>query len=605
MTPTSVRARGLMLVGLTAVVTATLGFLYVQTQKYDSSSYFENVALLRQLKQLDARWELDVLKSRMGINADYDSLVDPLFDLNHLQKSLQDVIADQKHMGDGLAKETMAFHEAVEVKTRLIEDFKSHNSVLRNSLAFLPTASDDVELALRLGKHDDARLPRRISPAVNYVLLKSMVYSQAPADESAAEIEERLKQLESLEAGLSSGAREALVIFAMHVRTLLREQPAVTRLLLGISGVPAAARIDDLDKLLSGEKQQADFLAQRYRQYSLVFAAALAALLLYLAVNLFRSHTVINRVNRELQATNATLEERVEERTRELQAAQGELIATARRAGMAEIANNVLHNVGNVLNSVNVSAELISVGVRRSKADGLVKAVALLDEHAGRLGEFFTCDEKGKRLPGYLNRLVKALDAEQRNIIQELDSLTRSVQHIKDIVATQQSYAGSASMVEVVDVGDLLKDALRMNAGLLARNEVTVHECLMQVPRMALDRARVLQILVNLIGNAAQSLHEVGDRPRELAIHAALEGDAERALQISVRDNGVGISPDVLPQLFVHGFTTRRAGHGFGLHSCAIAAKEMGGTLMACSDGNDQGAVFTLQLPIKLEAESA
>ena len=286
--------------------------------------------------------------------------------------------------------------------------------------------------------------------------------------------------------------------------------------------------------------------------------------------------------------------------TRELHAVQSDLVTTARQAGMAEIANNVLHNVGNVLNSVNVSAGLVNSKMRYSKALGLAKAVQLINEHAADLGDFLTHDAKGKQLPDYLNKLVAALAAEQQSVVEELGSLTTSVDHIKDIVATQQSYAGAASVVEEVQVRELLEDALRMNAGALARHQVTVVREFADVPLLMLDKSRVLQIMVNLIGNAKQAMDGVTDHAHLLTLRVEVADlSNERNLRIRVEDEGEGIAPENLARLFVHGFTTRKNGHGFGLHSCALAAKEMGGTLTAQSAGLGKGAAFTLDLPIK------
>jgi signal transduction histidine kinase len=297
-------------------------------------------------------------------------------------------------------------------------------------------------------------------------------------------------------------------------------------------------------------------------------------------------------------------EEALRRANEQLRETQGELVTTARQAGMAEIANNVLHNVGNVLNSVNVSAGLVSSKMRDSKARGLAKAVQLMNEHAADLGDFLTRDEKGKMLPAYLNKLVAALATEQQSVVEELGSLTKSIDHIKDIVATQQSYAGASSVVEAVQVRDLLEDALRMNAGAMARHQVTVIKEFADVPLLLLDKPRLLQILVNLIGNAKQAMDSVIDRPHQMTLRMDVANLVDRGnLRVRVEDNGEGIAPENMARLFVHGFTTRKNGHGFGLHSCALAAKEMGGRLLAHSDGAGKGAAFTLELPINPVAD--
>jgi signal transduction histidine kinase len=288
------------------------------------------------------------------------------------------------------------------------------------------------------------------------------------------------------------------------------------------------------------------------------------------------------------------LERRVQDRTRELRAAQVELVDTARRAGMAEIASNVLHNVGNVLNSVNVSANLVSSRLRKSKVRGLDRAVELMKAHAGDIGDFMAADDKGKLLPGYLENLADAVRAEQHDIVEELANLTRSVEHIKDVVATQQAHAGSSSVIEPADLGELAADALRINAILLERMGVQVERVVEDVPRLELDRTRVVQILVNLIRNGIQAM-EGATGARHLRLQVRRDGDS---VQVRVTDAGVGIPAENLTRIFAHGFTTRRHGHGFGLHSSALAAREMGGGLSASSEGPGRGATFVLELPL-------
>ena len=312
----------------------------------------------------------------------------------------------------------------------------------------------------------------------------------------------------------------------------------------------------------------------------------------------------------DLFQTTIMLEEQVLSRTAELQAAlgenekithelrqtQSELVATARQAGMAEIATNVLHNVGNVLNSVNVSAELVSRRVRASKAQGLAKAVQLINQHTADLGDFISHDAKGKLLPTYLNQLVEAIAAEQQGIVEELANLAKSVGHIKEIVATQQSYAGASSMVEPVRLTDLLEDALRIHAEALGRQRISVIKTFAATPPLLLDKHRLLLILVNLISNAKDALSAPANQSRTLTLSVRLLDEGN--LQICVQDDGEGIPAENLARIFAHGFTTRKNGHGFGLHSCALAAMEMGGSLTAHSEGPERGATFTLELPI-------
>lgn len=282
----------------------------------------------------------------------------------------------------------------------------------------------------------------------------------------------------------------------------------------------------------------------------------------------------------------------------ELREAQAELVTTARRAGMAEIATNVLHNVGNVLNSVNVSARLLYEKVHASKGQGVIRVAELMKEHSDDLGAFISSDPKGRALPGYLGKLAEALAAEQRSMIDELVQLTKSIDHIKEIVATQQSYAGNSSVLEPGSLRELIEDVVRICDVSLARHHVTLIKELADIPMMSLDKHKVLQILINLINNAKQALDSVADRPSRITLR--LKATDDKHVRIEVEDNGEGISRDNLTRVFEHGFTTRADAHGFGLHSCILAAHEMGGELTVQSAGPGKGALFTLELPLAL-----
>lgn len=299
--------------GLALALISILVFLFVRSLSHDTTSYFENAVLVRQLKQLDAHWELDVMKSRMGINANYDALVDPLSDLNQLQDNLRSRLSGEHHQAAAsLSEAQKALGKTIQSKTRLIERFKSHNSVLRNSLFFLPTAAADLRETRAAG----------LSAMADAILLNALIYSQAPSSEAGSELQAQLDRLSALSARRSPAIRTAAVIFASHVRTVLREQPKVNGLLRDIAAVPTTARIENLDRILSGEQSRVELQTRQDRQYLLIFSAALVALFLYAAVKLLRSHAVIKRVNRQLHEANSGLEQRVAERTSELTATQ-------------------------------------------------------------------------------------------------------------------------------------------------------------------------------------------------------------------------------------------------------------------------------------------
>ncbi|HWN95721.1 MAG TPA: PAS domain-containing protein, partial [Methylomirabilota bacterium] len=295
--------------------------------------------------------------------------------------------------------------------------------------------------------------------------------------------------------------------------------------------------------------------------------------------------------------TDITERKQADER---LDAAHKQLLDTSRQAGMAEVATSVLHNVGNVLNSVNVSTTLVAEQIKKSKVANLAKAVALMTKHAADLGEFMTNDPKGKQLPGYFIQLASHLQAEQATLLNEMGELRKNIEHIKDIVAMQQSYARVSGVTEMLKITDLVEDALRMNAAALTRHEVEVVREFAEVPPVTIDKHKVLQVLVNLIRNAKYACDESGRADKRMTVRVAND---EGRLKIAIIDNGVGIPAENLIRIFNHGFTTRKEGHGFGLHSGALAAKEMGGALVVHSEGPGCGASFTLELPARSDEQ--
>ncbi|WP_460112107.1 DAHL domain-containing protein [Pseudomonas sp. H3_D04] len=599
------RRRSVALLGIMALILAsTLLFLYLKSNSNKTSTYTESRDLISRMKQLNAQWETEILKARIAINHNYDPLVTPLTEMTRLWERFDTMSSNHSRNTSAVWLTSHdAYLSAFEEKIRLVEQFKSHNAVLRNSLAFLPTAEDDIQEPLAQLQDGDKLQLQNIANDTYDLVLSTMEFAMVTSDDKAAEILVGLSKLKVNKLRLPEEFHSPLDVLNNHIELILREQPVVNRLLENIEAIPVAERLDGITDLLNNDQQRTDAVDQRYHFYMLVFSVLLVLLLVYLAIHLMRSFTVINRVNKALKTANDDLEKRVEERTRELKDTQSELLDTARQAGMAEIATNVLHNVGNVLNSVNISADLVSRKLRSSKAQGLGKAMQLINEHQGDLGAFLTQDAKGKLLPGYLNQLVDAIALEQQSMTDELAQLTKSVDHIKDIVATQQSYAGANSLMEPLHISELLEDALRMNSGALTRHHVTVVKEYNEVPQVMGDKHRLLLILINLISNAKYAMSDLSNRPRQMTLGVKIVEDS--TLQISVKDDGEGIAPENMTRIFAHGFTTRKEGHGFGLHSCALAAIEMNGHLSAHSDGPGKGAQFTLQIPLKTVPEEA
>ncbi len=273
-----------------------------------------------------------------------------------------------------------------------------------------------------------------------------------------------------------------------------------------------------------------------------------------------------------------------------------QLVEASHMAGMAEVATSVLHNIGNVLNSASVSTGLISARLRRLEISNLAKAAQLLQANAGDLGKFLAEDQRGRQLPRYLEQLARHLGTEQASLLVEIRELAANMEHIKGIVASQQSHARMIGVSETVQPAELVEQAIRLNQDAYGRHSVRLMREFAAVPPIPLDRHKVIQILVNLMQNANQACEGNPPHARKVVVRIRLAGPGK--LRIEVADNGVGIPAENLTRIFSHGFTTRKDGHGFGLHSGALAAKDLGGSLTVLSEGPGRGATFVLELPV-------
>jgi PAS domain S-box-containing protein len=284
------------------------------------------------------------------------------------------------------------------------------------------------------------------------------------------------------------------------------------------------------------------------------------------------------------------------QKEKELEKMHKDLMLASHRAGMAEVATDVLHNVGNVLNSVNVSANLIENKILNSKSANLKKVTGMIADHSEDLGTFLTKDQRGKHIPTYLTEAARLFAEEQEDVVEQLRSLTKNVEHIKEIVRTQQVYAKTGGVQISTDIDNVIEYAIEISNTSLEQHDIEFKLEVAELPEVCIDKQRILQILVNLINNGKHALSESKKQGNRLTIRSYKYG--EDRFRIEVTDNGIGILRENLIKVFQHGFTTKQDGHGFGLHSGALSAKEMGGSLNVHSDGLEQGASFILELPL-------
>jgi two-component system, LuxR family, sensor kinase FixL len=310
----------------------------------------------------------------------------------------------------------------------------------------------------------------------------------------------------------------------------------------------------------------------------------------------------VDRAYTEADQDRYTLERALElsstemrRRFNELREAQRALIEASRRAGMADAATGVLHNIGNVLNSVNVSITLLSGWLRQSPRAGLGKSIALVRAQP-RPGAFIDDDPRGKKVLPYLEAVDRALDEEHTKMVGELESLVKQVDHLKAIINDQLASTRQKNQCIVLErarLDELIRDVIELSE-VKSRGANLV--CELEPLMVEVDRHKLTQIVVNLLRNAHEAIAATG-RPGTITVRAQRGPSCQ--VEVQVRDDGVGVSKEVMDRIFNHGFTTKEHGNGFGLHHSACTAMELGGALTCASDGQGTGASFTLRFPRK------
>jgi signal transduction histidine kinase len=316
---------------------------------------------------------------------------------------------------------------------------------------------------------------------------------------------------------------------------------------------------------------------------------------------------------KELKTLNETLEKRVEERTQELDTSNkklqneiverirmekkvktihNQLVVAARHAGMADIAKSTLHNIGNILNSINTSVTMLNQNLKSSQVDSLMELAKMLKTHSKNMAEFITNDEKGKLVPSYLCALSEDWQRDKKNLFDELNSLQNNIDHVRNIISMQQTLSEAVGIAEEVSIDEIVNDAISLKRD--ENKNVTMGKNIHQTKTIITDRVKLLQIIVNLISNAIDALQVSQVTEKKISVSFTEEPDYYK---IIIKDNGIGISSENLKKIFSYGFTTKEAGHGLGLHSSSLEVKELGGTLQVESEGEGLGATFTITLP--------
>lgn len=570
----------LLLVSLT--LASALLFFYVKTQDYDPGRYFDEVSMLRQLKQLDASWERDVLRSKVGMVQDYDALAEPLPELASLAARL-DRLALPLATPDTqrLSAIVGSFRRTLATRQELVEAFKTHDAVLRNSVSFLPQARDDLE----------PLLPPELRDVALALLLDSLEFAHRGSRDELAEAAAGLEVLQAARGELSPQAQKRLDIFLAHIRTVLQECGTVNDLLRQLGQQPTAVYLDQMTTLLTGQQQQASSQAHAYRQYLLLFATALATLLLYAAFRLLRSHAMIRRFNRDLQLANEQLEQRVADRTRALQqeiaerqALESRLAQSEKLASIGQLAAGVAHEINNPLGFLSSN-----FGMLEEYLASLFNILGNYEE-AERSGfsPALTGGLPARRAELQLDFLRKDIPLLMEQSRDGMSRVSKIVQSLKDF-----SRAGSHNDWHWADLHQGIDSTLHIIANEL-RKVADVRKEYGALPPVECRQSELNQVFLNLLVNAG---HAVGPERGVITIRSGQEGDDA---WIEIADNGCGIPPELLPRIFDPFFTTKPVGKGTGLGlSVSHGIVHSHGGRIEVQTAPGCGTAFRVVLPVR------
>ncbi|GEM_PF-5776928 len=275
----------------------------------------------------------------------------------------------------------------------------------------------------------------------------------------------------------------------------------------------------------------------------------------------------------------------------ELKLAQREIIDSAKDAGRAEVAANVLHNVGNSSMYLLGQFDIMKRKLKNDSSLEVLNAlITKIESYDGPITEFIENDPVGKRLVNFLKGIevvsAEFVEEQSSRVHKIEDKLRIMMKMIREENKNNYGFAllESSDLLQLVEEASSfsgLKDNVKHSVNIEVKEEVK------------LDFEKVKNILINIYSNSIKSCQKTD---RAAQVHTSIKVRGKRII-IEVGDNGIGMDESVLSSAFSPGYSTDDAHSGYGLHNSSIVAQNLGGTLVAKSDGPQMGALFILELP--------
>jgi len=600
------RRRSLLLLTTSAVLLASvLVYLYLMSKADESGTYTQARDLIRQIKQNDSQWENEILKARTSINYNYDPLVWPVVEMKRLWRAFESIETRNQHGNSPAWRQAYAdYQQAFEEKANYVERFKSHNAVLRNSLAFLPAAADGIQAQLGQLADADALRLHNISTDTYDLMLSSLEFAQMTTDDKAADILVGLNKLAVNKERLPLEFHAPIDTLSNHIALILREQPKVNQLLEQIGDLPVAAHLDAIAMMLDRDERTALLVNQRYHFYLLVFSTLLVLLLLYMAVWLLRSFGEINRVNRALVVANDELEQRVARRTQALTQAsaalqreiderkllESQLVQSEKLASLGQLAAGIAHEVNNPIGFV--SSNLGALGSYFARLQDMLKAYRDAEPAIGPA----TLQASLVKLRSEME-LAYILDDIPLLISESKDGISRVGQIVRDLkdfsrVDSSQDWQWANLHQGIDSTLNIAASELKYKADLVKQYGV--------LPEVECLPSQINQVIMNLVVNAA---HAMGTERGTITVRTGCANDDK--VWIEVADNGCGIPAQSLQKIFDPFYTTKPVGQGTGLGlslSYGIIKRHCGEIHVHSEVG--VGTTFRVELPVR-QAQAA